>query len=90
MIEEDFVFSDEFSRPSYAPYVEDLVGEYLWVDSKAMRLYRYMQDDSFHELPENDQKDLMDKYIMLGNLRDLLWHRAREKGVDGEIRNLLQ
>lgn len=90
MIEEDFAFNEEFGRPSYAPYVEDLVKEYMWVDSVASRLYRYMQDDGFAGLPEDDQKALFDKYMMLANLRDFLWHRAREKGLDSEIRNILQ
>lgn len=90
MIEEDYVFNEEFSKPPYEPYKEDLVKEYLWVDSVATRIYRYMQDSSFGELPEHDQKDLMDKYLLLGNLRDFLWSRAREKGMDWEIKNILQ
>lgn len=90
MIEEDFAFNEEFGRPSYAPYVEDLVKEYMWVDSVATRIYRYMQEDRFQDLPEDDQKALADKYLMLGTLRDFLWHRAREKGLDSEIRNILQ
>lgn len=87
---EDEVMNEEFARPPYAVYEEDLVKEYLWVDSVSTRLYRYMQDEEFAKLPGHDQKDLMDKYLLLGNLRDFLWHRAVEKGVSGEIRDILQ
>ena len=90
MIDDEDVFKQEMSSPSYETYKEDLVGEYIWLDSKTQKLYRYMQDDSFQELDENDQRELMDKYMLMTQLKDLIWYRAGEKDLRKEINLLLQ
>ena len=90
MIDDEDVFKQEMSSPSYETYKEDLVGEYIWLDSKTQKLYRYMQDDSFQELDENDQRELMDKYMLMTQLKDLVWYRAGEKDLRKEINLLLQ
>jgi hypothetical protein len=49
-----------------------------------------MQDDSFQDLDENDQRELMDKYMLMTQLKDLVWYRAGEKDLRKEINLLLQ
>jgi hypothetical protein len=90
MMDDEDVFKQEMGSPSYETYKEDLVGEYIWLDSKTQKLYRYMQDDSFQDLDENDQRELMDKYMLMTQLKDLVWYRAGEKDLRKEINLLLQ
>ena len=90
MITEEDIFRQEMSSPPYEAYHEDLVGEYLWLDSKAGKIYRYMQDDSFGELPDDDQGELLEKYMLIKQLMEVVWYRAERKGLTDEIRNLLQ
>ncbi len=71
MNEED-IMSKEFSRPPYDGYCEDLVREYLWLDSRIGRLYRYVESDGFLELPEHERDCLQFQLNLMQSLRSVL------------------
>ena len=88
MIEE--VIQKEFSKPSYAVYEEDLVTDYLFMESRCGKLYRYIGSDEFILL-DPETRRLHEKHLeVLQDLLKIIGEKARKAGCWPEIVNLMQ
>ena len=88
MIEE--VTQKEFSKPGYAAYEEDLVTDYLFIESRCGKLYRYVGSDAFMLL-DPETRRLHERHLeALQNLLKIIGEKARKDGCYPEIVNLMQ
>jgi len=90
MIEDKEIFDKEAAEPSYGKYKEDLVSEYIWLDSKTAKLYRYVHSDEFEELENQEKEDMESQLATQRTLLKIIGDRARRNGLWGQIQNIIQ
>ena len=90
MIEDKEIFDKEAMEPSYGEYKEDLVSEYLWLDSKTAKLYRYIHSDAFEKLPDLEKDDLGSQLATYKTFLKIVGDRARRNGLWDQIQNIIQ
>lgn len=87
---EKIIFDREAAEPSYGSYKEDLVAEYIWLDAKTAKLYRYVHSDDFEKLAKEERDELKSQLNLMQNLLMVIGDRAKRAQLWDQIVNILQ